>query len=623
MLHFSGGGQGFRKERAYTMKITDNGLMLKIIIFLLIIILFVFLFIFTGNDNPEASGGAPFISEPTKHTPSALQATPDATPNTAFLPSSAPVFPSLHITSPLHPFEAERTFWHRGSLSLVSETEGFSFDGVSVQLRGRGNTTWVAGDEKKPLRIRFAQPRALLGSEYAHRDWILLAHHFDITLMRNHAAFHLSNLLDGIDFYHNAFFVHLYINGEYAGVYELTDERDVGPGRLALSFDPDPAVSEYLFELDRHLVGWLRHYNEEGVDYFMVDHMPYGIRFPRQREWDGHLEYLQAFVENAGEVIRTRDYERIKTVIDIPSFIDFYLVQEVMKNADVGWFSIFMTVRGQGDGRRLFFGPVWDFDRSSGHMLYMPGPEGIYAGHYHAWFRDLLATPEIYALIVDRWNEIADSAIPQMLAHIRYMYDRYEREFLRNYERHHIIGTPRRPSHPQVWTLPDFRAHVAFLLLWLETRVAWLDDFYNGRPTTDSRMFEGICDDEAMAVWRFFERNRDPITISINDEVQPVAIPPMLLQGRLMIPLLEVAGLFGLVVELDDSNGMITLRNNGTAISHVIGSTVYHIDGAPVYSSASIRIADWVFIPLHIITDALGYGALWDVYTMEVSVKTR
>jgi hypothetical protein len=164
---------------------------------------------------------------------------------------------------------------------------------------------------------------------------------------------------------------------------------------------------------------------------------------------------------------------------------------------------------------------------------------------------------------------------------------------------------------------------VAFLLLWLETRVAWLDDFYNGRPTTDSRMFEGICDDEAMAVWRFFERNMDPITISIDGEVQPVDIPPMLLQGRLMIPLLEMTGLFGLVVEIDDSNGMIILRNNGTAISHVIGSTVYHIDGAPVYSSASIQIADWVFIPLHVITDALGYGAQWDVYTMEVSVKTR
>ncbi|MCL1787612.1 MAG: CotH kinase family protein, partial [Defluviitaleaceae bacterium] len=230
---------------------------------------------------PEAVSPAP-VSPPPVNLPTA-QAPPPTVYTTTPPPTHVDIennFPSLFLTAPLHPFEQTRTQRQNGSLTLVSDTAAFNFTNENISVRGRGNTTWNYGGEKLPLRIRFDAPRTFLDSDYAHREWILLANHFDRSLLRNHGAFYLSGLLGGMPWTPFSRFVHLYINGEYYGVYELTEERDIAPGRVDIAFDQDPAVSEYFFELNGHMVGWRAVEFEEGVDYFMVLDRAYQLRWP-------------------------------------------------------------------------------------------------------------------------------------------------------------------------------------------------------------------------------------------------------------------------------------------------------------------------------------------------------
>ena len=398
-------------------------------------------------------------------------------------------FPALHIVSGHNPFTVERDFWHDGVIALSGAGEGFNFDYEPVRLRGRGNSTWVRGPEKRSLRLRFPEARKMFDSEYAHRDWILLANLFDPAIVRNYSALYLASLLDNMDFTPSSWFVHLYVNGEYMGLYQLTDERDPAPGRGPLLFDPDPAISEYMFELDGHLTGWRAHEFELDVDFFMAGvgeaARPYDIRFPRQNDWDGHLEYLRDFVQNAYAVLQTRDFDAIAKVIDIPSFVDFYLVQEFMKNIDVADFSVFMTLRGQGDERRIHFGPVWDFDRSAGNTLYWTNYAHPHAALRNYWFGHLLATPEIFDIVARRWNEIRNGPIRQMINHIAGTAQNYEASFLRNFERHdHILGgEPEWFDMLPVETreIDSFRGQIEYLLRWYEGRVYWLDAFFNRR----------------------------------------------------------------------------------------------------------------------------------------------
>ena len=393
-------------------------------------------------------------------------------------------FPSLFITSDYHPFEVERDLWHDGTLTLSGAVDEYAFDDVAVRLRGRGNSTWVFGPEKRPLRIRFEEPQPFLGSSHAHRDWILLANHLDMSLLRNYAAFYLGASLGNLDSTPFTRIVNLYINGEYVGLYQLTDERDVGPGRIELTFNEDPALSEFYFELDGHVVGWLADDNYEGEDYFDVNGRAYDVRFPGgSARTPEHMAYMQSFVAAFDEAIYDRDFEALSSIIDIDAAIDFYLVQEVLKEIDVREFSIFMTIRGQGDDRRLVFGPLWDFDRSAGNTFYWTTPEFIFAGYRNHWFEGFLDIPEMRALIIERWNDVARDSSWAMVEHLRYISTEYADSFVRNFERHNVMEElPNNWENmlpPETRYLNTWHEQVEYLLEWFELRIEWLDRYFN------------------------------------------------------------------------------------------------------------------------------------------------
>ena len=122
-------------------------------------------------------------------------------------------FSTMRITASVNPFRVPRNMWHDAQISVESDIPGFSLPNTDIRLRGRGNTTWWIGYEKRPLRFRFFEPVEMLGFGTAHEDWILLANHFDRSLLRNYTALHLGRLLDGLDNTPRCSFVHLYVNG--------------------------------------------------------------------------------------------------------------------------------------------------------------------------------------------------------------------------------------------------------------------------------------------------------------------------------------------------------------------------------------------------------------------------
>jgi len=422
-------------------------------------------------------------------------------------------FPSLHIASHHDPFAVARDFWHDGAITLWGADEAHNFDNQPVRIRGRGSATWARGQEKRPLRLRFPEAQHMFGSEYPHRDWILLANLFDPSILRNHSAFYLASLLENLDFTTSSQLVHLYVNGKYQGLYQLTDERDPAPGRGPLHFDPDPTQSEYLFEMDGFLEDWVANDFEADIDFFTVgigsEERVYDIRFPGQSRWDGHLEYLRDHIRYVDSVLRSRDFEAIQQVIDLPSFIDFYLVNEFMKNINVGDSNMFLSLRGQGSQRRVHFGPVWNFDRSAGNNIYSTDYTGIFAGYQNIWFMHLMATPEIFALVEERWKEI-QYPISQMLDHITHISEYYEASFLRNFKRHEILGG----DHPWSNRIPQatreiytFYEQVEYLLTWFDGRINWLNDFFsqNDRLTIELRLdwLQGFVEpgDDQVAQW--------------------------------------------------------------------------------------------------------------------------
>jgi len=396
--------------------------------------------------------------------------------------SSQGTFPTLHIKTTL---PIDRHIWGDAVVTIDSAEENFRFEGLHAQIRGRGNSSWRL--EKRPFRLRFEEPREMLDSGHAARDWTFIANHSDKALMRNYSAYYLASQLDGMYFAPFARFIDVYFNGEYQGVYMLSIQVQVNEGRAELTYNSDPALSEFLFEMDYHVSS--DYDSIEGVTYIHVNGRDYDILFPsRDRLTSAHVEYLRNYIIKVENLFMAQD-STVFQYIHMPFFVDFYIVQEFFKNVDVESSSVFMQIRGQGEERRLEMGPVWDFDIAAGNAHfqgdtledypYYYSPHGLWAGWVHLWYRNLLQMPEFFDAVADRWNDVKDGPVRQTINRINFMALRYQAAFERNFERWPILGVYVRPNPQRVVEIDTFLGQVEYLVDFLETRKIGFSDFFN------------------------------------------------------------------------------------------------------------------------------------------------
>ncbi|MCL2015862.1 MAG: CotH kinase family protein [Defluviitaleaceae bacterium] len=401
---------------------------------------------------------------------------------TAANPEFSATFPALHITTtlPIH-----RRIWENAAITLSNAADpAHNFTNATARIRGRGNSSWLL--EKQPFRLRFDEPLTMLDSDHAARDWTFIANHADKSLLRNYSAYHLASLLDGMNFAPFARFVDVYFNGEYQGVFMLSIQVQQAPGRAELAYHADPTQSEFLFEMDWHVPN--DDDSVEGVTYITVNGRHYDILYPSGGDLTAaHVEYLRQYITQVENLAVAQD-NAIFDLIDLPSFVDFYIVQEFFKNPDVESSSVFMQILGQGGERRLHMGPVWDFDIAAGNAYFQGdtlqgypygySPHGLWAGWVHLWYRNLLQMPIFFDAVAMRWAEIRDVEIRQTIDHINATASRYQSAFERNFDRWGIMGEYIRPNPPEVVEIATFIGQVEYLVNFLEVRKLGFDQFF-------------------------------------------------------------------------------------------------------------------------------------------------
>src|SRR5690606_28865732 len=98
--------------------------------------------------------------------------------------------------------------------------------------------------------------------------------------------------------------------------------------------------------------------------------------------------------------------EGYRAFLDVDSFIDYYLVQELTRNEDSFWSSTFFT-KDRGDDQ-FRFGPLWDFDLSLG--LSLDGsprpPEGFQTRDRMPWTIRIFEDATFREQLAERWAEL-------------------------------------------------------------------------------------------------------------------------------------------------------------------------------------------------------------------------
>ena len=239
----------------------------------------------------------------------------------------------------------------------------FAFD--NVEIKGRGNSTWT--QVKKPFQIKFGQKEDLLGLGRA-KTWILLANIFDDSHVRNDVAYKIAEMLQ-MPFTGRGKFVELSVDGEWQGLYYLTNKVEISKNSVDIRDDYG-----VLFELDNLWAGE-EGYETSGGDRLVLKDAVFEGDSAMLAEAVG--DFLQDY-EALEKAVVEGDFERASELIDMDSFVKYYLISEFSVDPDAYASSFYMYKNGLED--KIYAGPVWDYDFAFGNKKWYPeAEEGVYS----------------------------------------------------------------------------------------------------------------------------------------------------------------------------------------------------------------------------------------------------
>ena len=355
------------------------------------------------------------------------------------------------------------------TVNLSGAESEFCFDDLSAGIRGRGNDTWKFYP-KKPYRIKFDEKVSIFGEE-KNKSWVLLAMYNDYSLLKDRLAFGMSETLGTAPYSPSYNYVEVYLNGRYNGVYLLTDQVDENKGRSGVKedFTAEDIAVPFLVELDARAA-------EEGAEgevWFYAGDCKYLIKYPEpdERYTDAQFEYVEGYINKCEALCRKSGVtmSELSEYIDMESFIDFYIVEELMGQPEINWKSVFMSKSKDG---LLKMGPVWDFDWSAVgpyigkyRLDYKDEIEGLRSSEN--WFRRLYDnSPEFRKALAERWIEVK----PLLLETVSRVRE----------ENSYILKAAKRDYLRWHWyELRPYSKAVEENLEWVEKRAKWLDKAFS------------------------------------------------------------------------------------------------------------------------------------------------
>jgi hypothetical protein len=303
--------------------------------------------------------------------------------------------PIVYITTPDHVGITSKDDWVEGGTLTIGNTESGENDlTIGSSFKGRGNSTWAA--KKKPYAIKLDEKSKILGMP-KHKRWVLLANYYDQSFMRNSVALDMGEKSD-LAYTPRIRDVEVVLNGTYNGLYSLTEQLKIDKNRVNLD-------DGFLMEIDVN----------KGDDdvYFRVSNIsnPIVIKDPDVEVGDDNYNYVKDFITNFDNILFSDDWldseNGYKKYIDINSFVDWYLINEIPKNADAYFYTSCYLNLNRTEGI-LSMGPIWDFDLAFGNYFLseheINQTSGFWVSTGASWYKRMFEDSEFVSLVKERFN---------------------------------------------------------------------------------------------------------------------------------------------------------------------------------------------------------------------------
>lgn len=361
---------------------------------------------------------------------------------------------------------------------VIVDEEGGSYQTIRDEastVKIRGNST--SSGEKKPYNIKFSEKTDVLGMG-ENKKWSLLANCYDKTLIRNLVVFDVAKQI-GVPYTPDYKVVDVYVDNVLQGNYLLVDSIEVSPTRV----DIDTSKNEFLLELD---------YNprDEECKYFLSgqNRIRFAINEPELKDLtDEQFAYVTDLVTKAETALATGNMAEIEKYFDIESMANFYLVLEFFRNVDVNTSSTRFHVK---DGK-IYGGPVWDFDLSSGNyrwdyyrQMYDGGGQSYRGLHAVTmpWFGALVQVEEFQNIVNQKFLQHQDLFVNLYVDnvngqnHIDETIALYKESIDRNYGEAGWDPSKiyKEKDFLERYPEPTYEKNVEYYRKWLQRRNEWL-----------------------------------------------------------------------------------------------------------------------------------------------------
>ncbi len=335
---------------------------------------------------------------------------------------------------------------------------------ADLQIKGRGNSTWVRWP-KKPYRLKFIDKVSLLG-EHKDRSWVLIANYADKSALRNHTAMYMGKI-SNLDYTSSSHYVDLILNGRYDGTYELCEKLKISNHRVAVGDDG------FLLEVDGRAT------DKADSTYFYTSHLenPIDIEDPEVVRGDANYNYARDIVVRAENVLYSDAFldgsNGWKEYFDMDSFVDWYLINEITQNPDANMlYSCYMHFTRGG---KITMGPIWDFDLAFGnHDYWERGPYNFWIKQSD-WIKRMFKDPAFVAKVKERY-EYFYSRKNDIMQEINETATYLKRSVQENENRWGTFYEYVLPNY-EVWG--SYQNEVQSVKEWLNQRMDWLKTEYD------------------------------------------------------------------------------------------------------------------------------------------------
>ena len=328
-----------------------------------------------------------------------------------------------------------------------------------------------------------------------HEDWALHGPYADKSLMRNALAYHWAARY--MPWAPRNRFCELVVDGDYKGVYLFTErvKRDndrVDIARLRpTDTDRDDITGGYMLEIGDDPQTEFRSFNSaysQVATTFVKTQ--YQLDYPNfDSLGPGQYDYIRGYVRDIEDRLAAPDYtdaaDGYANYVDVPSWVDFAIIQELSGNFDAYRRSTWVVKDRDDEGGRFAAGPAWDFDIAFGNdsvclgqdvegwVMQTNGP-ACDLKSLPFFVQRMWDDPMFRARLRARWeglrqNELSDA---RLVADIDSLTALLARAQPHDQARWQNIGL-RLPTNAfvgQTWA-----AEVDYLRTWILRRTAWLD----------------------------------------------------------------------------------------------------------------------------------------------------